>query len=160
MPLPSAVITISDAASQGLRDEDRSGDAAAAMLREMGFDVELRVVVPDERDRIQSAITDAARSCRLVVTTGGTGLGPRDVTPEATRAVLEREAPGLAELMRAHGLRSTPMAALSRGTAGAIEASLVLNLPGSTSGVRESLEAVAPVLVHALETLGGHTAHG
>ena len=160
MSFSAAVITISDAAAQGLRDEDRSGDAAEAMLREMGFEVKTRIVVPDESDLIESAITDAARNCRLVVTTGGTGLGPRDVTPEATRAVLEREAPGLAELMRAHGLRNTPMAALSRGTAGAIGASLVINLPGSTAGVRESLEAVAPVLSHALETLGGNTAHG
>jgi molybdenum cofactor synthesis domain-containing protein len=152
----AAVLTVSDGVTHGTR-EDASGAAAAELLGEAGFDVSDRRVVPDERAEIESAIRELAAANGLVVTTGGTGFGPRDVTPEATRAVIEREAPGLAELMRATGLAETPMAALSRGLAGAVGSALILNLPGSPKGVRESLAAVLPVIPHAVELLGGAT---
>jgi molybdenum cofactor synthesis domain-containing protein len=132
----------------------------ADALTEAGFEVILREVVPDERDRIEGALRDLAAGAALVVTTGGTGLGPRDVTPEATRAVIEREAPGLAEAMRAAGRATTPMADLSRGVAGTIGGALILNLPGGPRGALESLGALVPVLPHALELLAGRTAHG
>jgi molybdopterin adenylyltransferase len=154
----AAVVTVSDRVREGVRSDD-SGDAVAGLLQEAGFEVVQRAVVPDEREDIEQALRDLAHIADLVVTTGGTGFGPRDVTPEATRAVIEREAPGLAELMRAAGTRSTPMAALSRAVAGTIGRALVLNLPGSPRGATESLEAVLPVLPHALETLAGRTRH-
>jgi molybdenum cofactor synthesis domain-containing protein len=152
----AAVLTVSDGVTQGTR-EDASGDAAEALLRAAGFDVSERRVVADERAEIEPALRELASANGLVVTTGGTGFGPRDVTPEATRGVIEREAPGLAELMRATGLAQTPMAALSRGIAGALGAALIVNLPGSPKGVRESLAAVLPVVPHAVELLGGAT---
>jgi molybdopterin adenylyltransferase len=152
----AAVLTVSDGVSHGSR-EDESGDVAAQLLRDAGFDVSDRRVVPDERPQIESVLRELAARHRLVVTTGGTGFGPRDVTPEATRAVIEREAPGLGELMRATGLAETPMAALSRAAAGALGASLIVNLPGSPRGVRESLGSVLPVIPHAVELLGGAT---
>lgn len=154
----AAVVTVSDGVSQGTR-ADGSGDAAETLLREAGFDVAERSVVPDERPAIESALRAMAdeRGVDLVVTTGGTGFGPRDVTPEATHAVIEREAPGLAELMRRAGLEQTPMAALSRAVSGSRGRTLILNLPGSPAGVRESLQAVLPVVPHAVELLGGST---
>jgi molybdenum cofactor synthesis domain-containing protein len=152
----AAVLTVSDGVAEGTR-EDGSGDAAVALLREAGFEVSDRRVVPDERPEIESALRELASVNGLVVTTGGTGFGPRDVTPEATRAVIEREAPGLAELMRASGLAHTPMAALSRAVAGAVGTTLVVNLPGSPRGVRESLTSVLPVVPHAVELLAGST---
>ena len=152
----AAILTISDGVSGGTR-ADGSGDAAQELLAGAGFDVAIREVVPDERAEIERTLVRLAASHTLVVTTGGTGFGPRDVTPEATKAVLEREAPGLSELMRAAGLAHTPMAALSRGTAGTIGDALVINLPGSPKGVRESLEAVLPVLPHAMELSEGAT---
>jgi molybdopterin adenylyltransferase len=150
----AAVLTVSDGVTNGTRD-DESGDVAAQLLGGAGFDVSDRRVVADERLDIESALRELAAAHGLVVTTGGTGFGPRDVTPEATRAVIEREAPGLAELMRATGLAHTPMAALSRAIAGALGGALILNLPGSPRGVRESLESVLPVIPHAVELLGG-----
>lgn len=157
-PVPAAVVTISDGVTHGTR-VDESGELAASMLREAGFDVVERVVVPDERQRIEALLVELAdgRALPLVVTTGGTGFGPRDVTPEATRAVIDREAPGMAELMRREGLAKTPLAALSRAVAGSRGGTLILNLPGSPKGVRESLEAALTVVPHAVELLSGST---
>jgi molybdopterin adenylyltransferase len=149
-------MTVSDGVAQGTR-EDASGAVAAELLRAAGFDVETREVVPDEGPEIEAALRVMATGHALVVTTGGTGFGPRDVTPEATLAVIDRQAPGLAELMRAAGLQQTPMAALSRAVAGSAGSALILNLPGSPAGVRESLEAVLPVVAHAVELLHGAT---
>jgi molybdenum cofactor synthesis domain-containing protein len=150
------VLTVSDGVTRGTRD-DESGDVATQLLDDAGFDVSDRRVVADERADIESALRDLSTTHGLVVTTGGTGFGPRDVTPEATRAVIEREAPGLTELMRATGFAHTPMAALSRAVAGALGGTLILNLPGSPQGVRESLASVLPVIPHAVELLGGAT---
>jgi molybdopterin adenylyltransferase len=152
----AAVLTVSDGVSGGTR-ADGSGDVAEELLRAAGFDPVDRSVVPDERSRIEATLRALAASHALVVTTGGTGFGPRDVTPEATRALVDREAPGLAELMRSAGLAKTPMASLSRAVAGSVGSALVLNLPGSPKGVRESLEAVLPVVPHAVELLSGAT---
>ena len=154
----AAVLTVSDGVAEGSR-EDASGRAVTDVLVAAGFEVVRREVVPDERDRIEATLRELAGSAALVVTTGGTGFGPRDVTPEATRAVLDREAPGLAEAMRASGRAVTPMADLSRGVAGTVGSALVLNLPGGRRGAVEGLEAVLPALPHALELLAGRTTH-
>ena len=149
----AAVLTVSDGVSQGVR-EDRSGDVLAELLAAEGYDVE-RSVVPDEGGRIAEALEELASTARLVLTTGGTGLGPRDVTPEATRAVLEREAPGIAEALRADSIAKTPHGLLSRGVAGVRGTTLIVNLPGSTGGCRDGFAILRPALAHALGLLAG-----
>jgi molybdenum cofactor biosynthesis protein B len=151
------VLTISDGVTRGTRD-DASGDALAGRLAELGFTVE-RGVVPDDQAAIAGAIVDRASRARLIVSTGGTGLGPRDVTPQAVRGVLDYEIPGLGEVMRAGGRLATPMADLSRSLAGVRERCLIVCVPGSVGGATDSLAAIEPVLEHALETIGGHTEH-
>jgi molybdopterin adenylyltransferase len=147
------VLTVSDGVARGERD-DRSGDLLEELLRADGYEV-VRRVVPDERDAIGAAVAELARTSRLVLTTGGTGLGPRDVTPEATSAVLERDAPGIAETIRADSVQKTPHGLLSRGVAGTLGPALVVNLPGSTGGCRDGYAVLRPALRHALELLGG-----
>jgi molybdenum cofactor synthesis domain-containing protein len=147
------VLTISDSASAGKR-EDLSGPEAKRILGESGFDVAPIEVLPDERADIESRLCRASdEGLVLVVTSGGTGLSPRDVTPEATLAVIDRNVPGIADLMRMESLKITPKAALSRAVSGIRGATLIINLPGSVKGVRECLAAVRPVLAHAVETL-------
>jgi len=139
--------------------QDASGDTLANRLTELGYVVE-RGVVPDDQPAIAAEVIVQSARHRLLVATGGTGLGPRDVTPQALRQLLDYEIPGFGEVMRAVGRGSTPMADLSRSLAGVRGRSLVVAVPGSVSGATESLDALAPLLEHALETLGGHTDHG
>ncbi len=153
----AVVITVSDGVSAGER-EDRSGDALEELLDSAGFEVSRRLVT-DDPNPIAEAITSAAAVADFVVTTGGTGFGLRDVTPEATGSVLEREAPGLVHAMVARGLQSTPMAALTRARAGTVGHALVVNLPGSPRGATENLEAILEIVPHALQLLGGDNQH-
>jgi molybdenum cofactor synthesis domain-containing protein len=154
----AAVLTVSDGVSAGAR-EDESGDLLAELLDGDGFEVERRVV-PDDRDAIADAIAELADEAVLILTTGGTGLAPRDVTPEATMEVLERAAPGIAEAIRADAIAKTPHGLLSRGIAGARGRTLVVNLPGSPGACRDGFAVLRPALPHALELLAGEpTAH-
>jgi molybdenum cofactor synthesis domain-containing protein len=153
------VITVSDRASQH-RMKDDSGPALVERLKREGFEVSGPEVVPDEHERITDAIVAAVvNGADVVVTTGGTGLGPRDVTPQATSMLIDYEVPGLAEAMRRAGATSTPMSVLSRGMAGVRGQTLIINVPGSVMGATESLEAVMGVLAHAIRLLHGDTKH-
>jgi len=151
------VITLSDRVSQGVRD-DTSGVGVGERLEALGFVVQ-RAVLSDERAALTDTLRESAETHDLILTTGGTGLTPRDVTPQATLDAIDYEVPGLAEAMRAAGRRSTPFADLSRGVVGVIGHALVVNLPGSPTGAIESLAALEPVLDHALETLAGPFDH-
>lgn len=151
--MTAAVLTVSDGVSAGER-EDLSGAVLEELLSAAGFAVE-RATVPDEREAISSAIRELAGRCAVVFTTGGTGVAPRDVTPEATRDVVERDAPGIAEAIRASSFARTPHALLSRGVAGTLGAALVVNLPGSPGGARDGFDVVRPALEHAIELLAG-----
>lgn len=155
-----AVLTVSDRCSRG-EAQDTAGPAVVAILREAWPAAQIAAgLVPDEPEEIRGRLTAwSAQSARLILTVGGTGLGPRDQTPEATRSVLEREAPGIAEAMRAAGASKNPMAWLSRGIAGTRGGTLIVNLPGSLRGARESLAAILPLLQHGLETIAGTEKH-
>jgi molybdenum cofactor synthesis domain-containing protein len=155
----AAVITVSDGCARGVR-QDLSGPAVVAALRAAGFAVTATAVVADEIDAITEALRTHAATATLVVTTGGTGLAARDVTPEATRLVCERLVEGVAERMRAEGVKETPLASLSRGVCGSLGKTLILNLPGSPRGAVTSLNAVIGILPHALDLLAGRTEHG
>ncbi len=154
--MKAAVLTISDGVSAGVRD-DASGDALQELLRDDGFDVERRVV-SDDAPLISAALEELAESgVLLVLTTGGTGFAPRDVTPEATRTIIDREAPGLAEAIRTDAIARTPHALLSRGIAGLRGSTLVVNLPGSPGGCRDGFAVIQPALRHGLELAAGDT---
>ena len=152
----AAVVTVSDRCARG-EQEDRSGELLCTLLREAGAEVVAREVLSDDLEPLAAALRDFADrdDVNLVVTTGGTGLAPRDNTPEATRSVIEREVPGLSEAMRAETLRQTPTAMLSRGLCGVRSGALIINLPGSPKGVRECFSVVRPVLGHAVGLLAG-----
>lgn len=153
------VLTVSDGVAAGVRD-DESGRLLAARLGDLGFAVQ-QAIVPDEPERIAAVVEDAVTAgARLVISTGGTGLGPRDRTPQALATLFDYEIPGFGEQMRAFGRAKTPLADLSRSLAGVVGGTLVVAVPGSSSGAIESLAAIEPLLEHALETLGGHTQHG
>ncbi len=162
MSIRAAVVTVSDKGYAGER-EDTSGPLLAGLLQEAGVEVVTQTIVPDEPAQIQETLAHLVDELELdlVMTTGGTGFTPRDRTPEATRAVIDREAPGLAEVLRWEGYRRTPLAVLSRGIAGLRGRTLIINLPGSPKAVREGMEVLAPILPHAVRMARGvETEHG
>ena len=156
----AVVITASDACARGER-EDTSGAALVELLRQAGAQIVQTKILSDDLEPLVQALREFAErdDVNLIITTGGTGLGPRDNTPEATQRVIEREAPGIAEAIRAESLKVTPMAMISRGVCGVCSGTLIVNLPGSPKAVRESFSVIAPVLPHALDLLAGKTAH-
>jgi molybdopterin adenylyltransferase len=156
--LTAAVVTVSDSCARGER-VDVSGPAVAEVLKKLGFRIVATQIVQDDSMQIQNALVHFAIEVRFIVTTGGTGISPRDVTPEATEAICDRLIEGVGERMRLEGAKKTPFAALSRGVCGVREKTLILNLPGSPSGAVESLQAVMDLIPHALELLDGHTEH-
>ena len=158
MKLTAAVLTISDSSHQGLR-EDLSGPRLQRCLQEAGFEIVSTRVLPDDALQIAAALRDSVKQASFVVTTGGTGVAPRDITPEATRSVCDRVIDGIAELMRMEGAKHTPFAALSRGVCGTLGTSLILNLPGNPAGAEESLKSVLHLIPHALDLLAGKTEH-
>jgi len=156
----AAVITISDSAHSGLR-ADTSGPAVAARLKEAGYEVPITRIVPDEQSEIAATLRQLAdtRAASVILTTGGTGITPRDITPEATRDAIDREIPGLAELMRLKGREFTPFAVLSRAIAGTRGGVLIINLPGSPKGAVQSLDAILELVPHVLDLINGRTGH-
>jgi molybdenum cofactor synthesis domain-containing protein len=156
----AVVITVSDACSLGER-EDTSGAALIQLLTEAGAEIVKSRILSDDLDPLVQALKACAEreDVNLIITTGGTGLGPRDNTPEATQQVIDREAPGIAEAIRAESLKTTPMAMISRGVCGVRAGTLIINLPGSPKAVKESFAVIAPVLSHAIDLLEGRTAH-
>ncbi|HKT87273.1 MAG TPA: MogA/MoaB family molybdenum cofactor biosynthesis protein [Candidatus Sulfotelmatobacter sp.] len=156
--LTAAVVTVSDSCARGER-EDKSGPAVAQLLESLHFSIAVREVVPDDSIKIQNLLIRLAREVRFIVTTGGTGIAARDVTPDATKAVCDRILDGVAERMRQEGSRKTKFAALSRGICGTRGKALILNLPGSPTGAVESLQAVADLIPHAIDLLSGKTEH-
>jgi len=151
------VLTVSDKGSQGKR-QDTSGPAIEEMVRAAGFSVTCSTLVPDEKEAIANVITEwTGQGIDLILTTGGTGLSPRDVTPDITRSLLDREIPGISEVMRQASLKKTPYAALSRSVSGIRKESLIINLPGSEKAATENLTAVLPILEHAIEKIKGST---
>ena len=159
-PIRAAVVTVSDACASGHR-EDTSGRALVELLSEHGAEIVETKILADDLDPLAHTLRVLCQrnDVNLIVTTGGTGLGPRDNTPEATRQVIEREAPGVAEAIRAESLKVTPMAMISRGVCGVCSGTLIVNLPGSPKAVRESFAVIKPVLSHAVDLLAGRTAH-
>ena len=156
----AVVITVSDACSRGER-EDTSGAALVQLLTELGAEIVETKILSDDLDPLVQTLIDFAQrdDVNLIITTGGTGLGPRDNTPEATQQVIEREAPGIAEAIRVESLKATPMAMLSRGVCGVRSGTLIINVPGSPKAVRESFAVIAPIIPHALNLIAGRTRH-
>lgn len=156
----AVIITASDACSRGER-EDKSGELLVQLLTELGAHIVAKEILSDDLDPLSEKLREYAdrADVNLIVTTGGTGLGPRDHTPEATRRIIEREAPGLSEAMRMETLKNTPMAMISRGVSGIRSNTLIINLPGSPKAVRESFAVIKPVLNHVIDLLSGHTSH-
>ena len=158
MQFTAAVLTISDRSAAGERP-DKSGPAVVAALEQAGYRVIAADILPDERSRIEASLIQLSETVNLIVTTGGTGIAARDVTPEATRAIADKVVEGVAERMRAEGAKKTALAALSRGVCVIRGNALIVNVPGSPTAALESLEAVLPLLSHALELLAGNTEH-
>ena len=159
-PIRAFVVTVSDACARGER-EDASGAALVELLQSLGAEIVVKTIVPDDLDPLTALLIEASEreDVNLVITTGGTGFARRDNTPEATLAAIEREAPGIAEAMRMQTLNETPMAMISRGVCGIRSSALIVNLPGSPKGVRESFAVIEPVLTHAVALLAGNTRH-